>query len=304
MRTLVLGEALVDAVSGPDGGVDEHVGGSPANVAFGLAALGHEVRLATWIGQDERGARIEEVAAGHGVVLTPGSHGADRTPVARATLDHAGGATYTFDLTWDLPETEDLGAYGHVHTGSIAAVLEPGGAKVRRTLERARPSATVSYDPNARPALMGTPDAVRPVVESVIASADVVKMSDEDIAWLFPGQDLEHVVRRWDGTGPSLVVVTRGGGGILARLPRTGEEVTLAAVEATVVDTVGAGDSFMAGLVSGLIDEGLLGGPEARRRLGVAGLERVRPALDRALRTAAETVSRPGAFAPSRADLT
>ena len=126
--------------------------------AFGLAALDHPVDLATWIATDERGSRIEAVCRERGVALMPGSQSAEFTSVAHATLDATGAATYVFDLDWQLPTIPDLTAYGHVHTGSIAAVIEPGGADVRAALAAARATgATVSYDPNARPSLMGAP---------------------------------------------------------------------------------------------------------------------------------------------------
>ncbi|MEO7446818.1 MAG: carbohydrate kinase [Humibacillus sp.] len=304
VRTLVIGEALVDAVTDASGGLTEHVGGSPANVAFGLATLDHPVDLATWIADDERGRRIEAVCRERGVALTPGSHGASATSVAHATLDATGGATYVFDLDWQLAPLADLTAYGHVHTGSIAAVLEPGGAHVRDALRRARESgATVSYDPNARPTLMGAPADARRVIEEAIAAADLVKLSDEDVEWLCPGETLEQVIGAWGALGPAVVVVTRGGEGALLRVTATGELQALPAPRVDVVDTVGAGDSFMAGLVSGLLDAGLLGGEEGRRALRAANLADVAPAVHRALRTGALTVARAGAHAPGRADL-
>ncbi|CAN7268998.1 carbohydrate kinase [Terrabacter sp. LjRoot27] len=304
VRTLVVGEALVDAVTTPDGATAEHVGGSPANVAFGLAALDHPVDLATWIATDERGLRIEDVCRERGVALTAGSQGAPFTSVAHATLDATGAATYVFDLEWQVASVPGLTAYGHVHTGSIAAVLEPGGGQVREILAAARElGATVSYDPNARPSLMGHPEQARRTIESGIALSDVVKVSDEDIEWLCPGETIDDVVRAWGELGPALVVVTRGGEGAVVRVTRTGEQEALPAPTVTVVDTVGAGDSFMAGLVSGLLDAGLLGGPSARTRLQAASLGDVVPAVERALRTGALTVERAGAHAPTRNDL-
>ncbi|MEW1955682.1 carbohydrate kinase [Terrabacter sp. NPDC080008] len=304
VRTLVVGEALVDAVTTPGGTTLEHVGGSPANVAFGFAALDHPVDLATWIATDERGRRIEEVCRQRGVALTPGSLGAAFTSVAHATLDAGGAATYVFDLEWQVASVPGLTAYGHVHTGSIGAVLEPGAAQVREILAEAHAvGATVSYDPNARPSLMGRPERARRTVESNIALSDVVKVSDEDIAWLCPGESIDDVVRAWGGLGPALVVVTRGGDGAVVHVTRTGEQRALPAPAVDVVDTVGAGDSFMSGLVSGLIDSGLLGGPQARERLHAAALDDVLPAVERALRTGALTVGRAGAHAPTRVDL-
>ena len=300
-RTLVVGEALVDAVTTPAGLTEEHVGGSPANVAFGLAALEHPVDLATWIATDDRGRRIEEVCRERGVALTAGSQGAPFTSVAHATLDETGAASYVFDLEWQVAAVPGLTAYGHVHTGSIAAVLEPGGSQVRAILAAARElGATVSYDPNARPSLMGRPEQARETIESAIALADVVKLSDEDVEWLCPGESLDEVLRAWGELGPAVVVVTRGGEGAVVRLTRTGEQLALPAPRVEVVDTVGAGDSFMAGLVSGLLDAGLLGGAEARTRLRSAALDDVVPAVERALRAGALTVERAGAHAPTR----
>ncbi|NUQ32872.1 MAG: carbohydrate kinase, partial [Dermatophilaceae bacterium] len=282
VHTLVIGEALVDAVTTPGGGTEEHVGGSPANVAFGLAALDHPVDLATWIATDERGRRIEEVCRERGVALTAGSQGAPFTSVAYATLDLTGAATYVFDLEWQVASVPGLTAYGHVHTGSIGAVLEPGGTQVREILAVARGlGATVSYDPNARPALMGLPDQARRTIEESIRLADLVKVSDEDIAWLCPGESEEDVLRGWAELGPAVIVMTRGGEGAVVRVSRTGEQQALPAPRVDVVDTVGAGDSFMAGLVSGLIDSGLLGGPESRTRLHQARLADVLPAVER-----------------------
>ena len=303
-RTLVVGEALVDAVTRPDGDTDEHVGGSPANVAFGLAALDHPVDLATWIATDERGRRIEQVCRERGVALTAGSQGAPFTSVAHATLDASGAASYVFDLEWQVAAVPGLTAYGHVHTGSIAAVLEPGGGQVREILAAARElGASVSYDPNARPSLMGLPDQARRTIERSIVLSDVVKVSDEDIDWLCPGESHDDVLRAWGALGPAVVVMTRGGDGAVVHVTRTAEQEALPAPSVTVVDTVGAGDSFMAGLVSGLLDDGLLGGPQARARLHAAGLADIVPAVRRALATGAVTVGRAGAHAPGRPDL-
>lgn len=302
-HVLVLGEALVDAVTGPDGDTAEHVGGSPANVAFGLAALEHQVDLATWMGTDERGARIADVCRRRGVTLTRGSQDAPVTSVAHATVDAHGAAQYTFELDWRLSPVASPAAYAHLHTGSIAAVLEPGGATVRQTLAEARTHATVSYDPNARPTLMGSPEDARTVIEQVIALADVVKLSDEDLAWLYPDRDPASVLRRLGTLGPSLLVLTLGARGARALLTRSGEEVELPAAPTLVVDTVGAGDSFMAGLLSGLLDAGLLGGTSGRAHLQRADVDKIIPALERGLATAAGTVARAGAHAPTRADL-
>ena len=304
MHTLVIGESLIDIVQRPDGSTQEHVGGSPANVAVGLARLGDEVTLATMIGEDERGARIAARFDGEGVTLTKGSVGGRPTSVATSTLDARGAAAYTFDLAWELNEEQPLEGLTHIHTGSIAATLEPGASAVLGTLQGARLSATISYDPNARPSLMGDPPEVRAKIEQLIGLSDVVKASDEDIAWLYDGAPLSDILRLWGRLGPPLVVVTRGDKGALIGLSMTGELTSVDAPVVDVVDTVGAGDSFMAGLLSGLLDAGLLGGIQARERLRSASLADIRPAVNRALACAAITVSRAGAEPPHLAELT
>jgi fructokinase len=303
MRTLVIGESLIDIVHRPDGSAREHVGGSPANVAVGLARLGHEVTLATMLGRDDRGAKIADLLHAEGVSLSQDSLAGRSTSVATSTLNATGEATYSFDLTWELNQDQPLQGLAHVHTGSVAATLEPGASAVLSTLEKARRSATISYDPNARPALMGDPHEVRAKIEALIGLSDVVKASDEDITWLYDGAPLSDILRLWALLGPELVVVTRGDKGAVIGLTLTGELASVDAPVVQVADTVGAGDSFMAGLLSGLLDAGFLGGLQARERLRSASLADVRPAVDRALACAAITVSREGADPPRRAEL-
>ncbi|MFE9233816.1 carbohydrate kinase family protein [Cellulosimicrobium funkei] len=298
---LVVGEALVDVVHRADGSVDEHPGGSLANVALTLGRLGRDARLATWLGQDERGDAIRAWLDDSAVTLTPGSTDAPTTSVATAHLDAHGAATYDFDLDWRVPAgtAPDAGTLA-VHTGSIAAVLEPGASDVRALVAAARATATITYDPNARPALMGDPAHARNRIEALVALADVVKVSDEDLAWLVPGTDPADVARRWLALGPALVVVTYGGEGALA-LTAAGEQ-RATAPRVDVVDTVGAGDSFMGALLDGLWDAGLLG---ADRRDALRAIDpgTLTALLERCAAVAAVTVSRAGANPPRRAEL-
>ena len=302
---LVVGEALIDAVIKSGEVTGEHVGGSPANVAFGLGALGHDVALATWLGTDDRGDRIRARCAEAGVTVVPGSTAAERTSVAYASIDARGQATYRFDLTWAVPDLGDPSGIGHVHTGSIAATIEPGGSQVLDAIRRLHDQATISYDPNMRPTLMGSPEVVRARVEDLVSLSDVVKASDEDIQWLYPGAFLPDVLRRWGDLGAGVAVITRGGQGAVyaVRSATTPEVTTVPARAGKVIDTVGAGDSFMAGLISGLLDAGFLGGPAARIRLRGAGIDELRPCVDRAIATSAVTVGHAGAYAPTRVEL-
>lgn len=299
---LVIGEALVDVVRRTDGSVDSHPGGSPANVAIGLGRLGRDVELLAWLGADAHGDQVMAHLEGSGVRLVPGSTSAPRTSVATATLDATGAATYDFDLTWQIaPDAAPSAAPLVAHTGSIAAVLEPGGADVLRLLREARATSTITYDPNARPALMGEAADALAAIEAVIALADVVKVSDEDIEWLTGGADVDSVARGWASRGPALVVVTRGGEGATAFIA-DGREISISAPSVTVADTVGAGDSFMGGLIDGLWGAGLLGASrrEALRSISDDVLTAV---LERCARIAAITVSRPGANPPGSAEL-
>lgn len=308
-HVLAVGEALVDEVHRPDGSTAEHPGGSIANVALTLGRLGRDVRLATWLGRDERGDAVRAWLAESGVTLADGSDEADRTSVAVATLDEGGSATYEFDLTWQVPEQARAGADTlAVHTGSIAAVLEPGGSQVRDLIEAARATSTITYDPNARPVIMGSADVARERIETLVALADVVKVSDEDLGWLYPGQDPVEAARAWRGAGdngaaargPALVVVTQGGDGAVA-LTAAGD-VEVKAPSARVVDTVGAGDSFMGALIDGLWGQDLLGA-ERRDALHAVTPDAVTTLLEQCVAVAAITVSRAGANPPRRAEL-
>lgn len=298
---LVIGEALVDIVERPGEEPVEHPGGSPANVAVGLARLGRAVELVTWFAPDERGATLRSHLEVENVRLSAGSSRAARTSTARARLDESGSASYEFDLDWSPEAPAELGRPVLAHTGSIAAVIEPGARTVAATLDALRGTATISYDPNARPDLMGDAATARQTVERLVAGADVVKVSDEDLAWLAPDEAPEDVARRWLTTGPALVVVTRGGEGAWA-VAASGE-VTVPAERVDVVDTVGAGDSYMAGILDGLWGAGLLGA-HRREALRAIDPDTVTRVLREAAAIAAITVSRAGANPPTRAELT
>jgi fructokinase len=297
---LVVGEALVDIVHRLDGARQEHPGGSPANVALGLARLGRRARLLTRIGDDERGRTIRTHLEASGVLLEPGSVIDGPTSTATAMLDVTGAATYEFALDWDLPAGVAIESASALHTGSISAFVAPGGDAVVALLERAAGSLTITYDPNARPPLMGDPGTALARVERIVALADVVKVSEEDLAWLRPGADPAAVAREWLELGPAVVIVTCGGSGSIG-VTRAGQ-VEVAAPQVDVVDTVGAGDSFMSALLDHLAGAGLLGAAR-REALRSVSLDEVRAMLEHAARIAAVTCSRAGANPPTRAEL-
>ncbi len=317
--TLIIGEAIVDIVTDHRGAQREHPGGSPANVALGLARLGHPIEFATRIGADDNGVLILSHLGANGVRFTEGTVTAERTSTATVTLDRQGRADYAFDMTWKLPDrTTELvrrrqPPYAHLHTGSIAAVLPPGAAQVLEAVRAKRSSATISYDPNLRPALIGDPADERPKVEALVTESDVVKVSDEDLAWLYPDVGADEAAAAWLELGPALVVLTRGAAGSRA-FWRHGT-CRIAPLPVKVVDTVGAGDAFMAGLISGLLRTGLLGDlddtlprPSGRVELLVATSTespsaRITAALALAAHAAAVTCGRPGADPPTVAEL-
>lgn len=290
---LVLGEALIDIVA-RDGAESEYVGGSPANVAVGIARQGLDASLLTRLGRDDRGRRIAAQIEASGATVAEGSWTDAATSTARARLRADGSAEYEFHIDWSLDAgvmAALVDAASVVHAGSIALFLQPGGDTVLAGLERAqRAGAVVTVDPNIRPALVGD-DAVA-VAERAFAAASVVKLSDEDAEALYPGVPAEEVLARIAAFGPRVVVMTRGAEGALAL--GAGGVVAADPLRVDVADTIGAGDAFMASLVTSAVDDpGLLAGDHG-------ALER---ALRRAAVTAGVTVSRPGADPPTRAEV-
>ncbi|MEU7329701.1 carbohydrate kinase family protein [Streptomyces parvus] len=299
LEPLIIGECVADIVRQPDRADRVHPGGSPANVAYGLARLGHHPILLTQLGADDHGRLIRDRLTAAGVeVRTDEATGP--TPSAVVTLDDQGHATYAFDVGWTLSPVPLDRAPGHVHTGSIAAVIEPGAATVLAALESLRAAATVSYDPNVRPELMGERARAVARVERCVALSDVVKASDEDLRWLHPDQEPERVAERWLAAGPALVLVTRGEAGAFALFP--GGRITVEAPAVEVADTVGAGDAFMSGTLHALAAHGLLG-PDGRARLRAVDRDTVADVLRHAAASAAVTVSRAGANPPGPDEL-
>ncbi|MHA7277011.1 carbohydrate kinase family protein [Arthrobacter sp. Hz1] len=300
----VIGETLIDEVISDVASPRAHVGGSPMNVAVGLARLGHPCRFIGRWGDDEYGRMIHEHLSSNSV-LTPMGQDHYPTSIATARLDPAGGASYSFQLVWDLPtisEQKDqiLDGTTLLHTGSIATMLAPGAAEVLAVVQHAHPLATISYDPNCRPSIVTDVDFARAQAEKFVALADVVKASDEDLEWLYPGQDVFDTARQWLAHGPAMVVVTRGSLGPWAVVARG--ETSVPAPATRVVDTVGAGDSFMSALLGSLVDRGLVGAPR-RNELRQLSVEQMEAVLAYAAKAAAVTVSRAGANPPVRSEL-
>ncbi len=269
----VAGEALIDFVDEGGGRYRAHPGGSPANVAVGLARLGAPCSLLARVSTDALGGQLASHLAGNGVSLRDVVRAAEPTTLALASVDGAGQAAYSFyvqgtaDWQWargELPRelAPDVRA---LHAGSLALALAPGARAVEGLLaaERARGRVTISIDPNIRPQLAASRPEEVARVERQIRLAHVVKASEEDTGWLYPGVSTEAVARQWQRLGPDLVVITLGDRGAYALAP-DGTEVRRPAPHVQVVDTVGAGDAFCAGLLDALWRAGSVR-PPARR---------------------------------------
>ncbi|WP_043724313.1 carbohydrate kinase family protein [Micromonospora maris] len=294
----VLGEAVVDLVQGPDGRFTAHPGGSPLNVAVGLARLGVPATLLARFSTSRFGRILRAHADANGVDLRHAVDTDDPATLAIASLDDDGVATYDFyvDGTADWQWRDDelspaLTSRGILHTGSLAVFRSPGADRVADALRTARAErALISIDPNIRPGLLGTPAQARARVEELIRLAHLVKASEEDIAWLYPGRPVEDVLRHWRDLGAALTVVTLGAGGALALSGTRTFRQPAPAVE--VVDTIGAGDAFTAGLLAAL-SRAASGWPN----------EEIAAALRYAVEVAAVTCTRAGADPPYRHEL-
>lgn len=289
-QVLVIGESLIDIVTREGAAAVESVGGSPANVALGLGRLGLPVRLRTALGDDVRGTRIAAHLAASGVEVDPESFAIERTSTATARISPRGDARYDFDIDWRLPRPIDLGRARIVHVGSIGCFIEPGATSVRDAVSGWADRALLTFDPNIRPTLTGGRDAALAVVDQLAALSDVVKLSDEDAAWLFPGASTDEVLDRFLSLGARIAAVTLGGEG--AVLASASARVALSPRRVRVHDTVGAGDTFMASLVADL----------ARGRLG-SDSAALTASGERAVAAAAITVGRVGADLPTSSDV-
>ncbi|MED7924905.1 carbohydrate kinase [Nonomuraea sp. LP-02] len=277
-------------------------GGGPANTAVALARLGTPARFLGRLSGDVFGDLFRGHLAASGVDLSGCVEAAEPSTLAVAALDADGRADYTFyaegaaDWQWSRDELAParLGAAACLHTGSLALVRAPGRAAVEEFARAASAHATISVDPNVRPSLAAKDDYQ---VARWCSWADILRLSDDDLEFLLPGVSQEHACDTWHEAGARLVVITRGAAGALVSLD--GERATVPAPEVEVVDTVGAGDSFTAGLLHRLHAGGHLGG-----RLDGLDLGTATEAAAFAAHVAALTCSVPGANPPWAAQLT
>lgn len=248
----VLGEALVDII---ESGADARVvaGGSPMNVAVGLARLGIPTQLAAQLGADDFGDTVREHLQRAGVIERIETVPA--TSSARARIQPDGSARYDFDVHWTLAMPQ-LDVADLVHVGSIGSWMQPGSEAVY-SFVRSRPVGVVaSFDPNLRPALAGDRDLTVSLVERLAGEVDIVKLSDEDAEWLYPGESVGALAQRFFDRGVYLFALTRGSAGSHVRTPELA--ISFPAAQVGLVDTVGAGDAFMSGMLFAIASRGLI----------------------------------------------
>ena len=294
----VVGEVLIDLI--PD--ESKHVavvGGGPANTAKALAKLGVETYFIDGISNDEYGQMAKAELLSANVLLDYAQYSNKPTCTAKVTLSSSGSASYefviedtaTFDfsVSW-LPDPQSLKTT-LLHIGTLATVIEPGASVLFKWAQSVAHIAPIIFDPNIRPAVLGDRDEYVKKVEKWVAISSVVKVSDEDLNWLYPGKAIDEIVKNWLEVGVELVVVTFGDKGITAY--RNNEQASVDAVKVVVVDTVGAGDTVGAVLVEAIIKNGL------DKLTG----EVLKTMLNRAVKAAAITVSRTGANPPSKEEI-
>jgi fructokinase len=295
----VCGEVLIDLIPGADGVRVAHVGGGPANTAKALARLGHDVQFIDGISTDEYGVAARKELLDDEVKLDLALTSEKPTCLAIVSLDANGGASYefkidgtaTFDfnLNW-LPDPSRFKPQV-LHIGTLVTVIQPGADVLYDWAMQVAEFAPIVFDPNIRPSVMGDHDLYEASVEKWAALSSVIKVSDDDMAWLYPGQKYEDVAQRWINDGAALVVVTRGSQGIVGFSVDGSVEVDGAKI--TVADTVGAGDTVGAIIVEAMVEKGIL---------ALTG-DVLKATLHRAAVAAGITCSRKGAQPPYKHEL-
>ncbi len=300
MSLLVVGEALVDLIVAPDGSLEAVPGGGPFNLSRTAARLGVPTAFAGGISDDVFGRRISALLEADGVATPVPRRTGRNTTLALAELDAAGAATYTFyaegtaaaDLhVDDVAIGDDVDALA---VGTLGLVLEPLASTVETLVSSAPERLLVFVDPNCRPSIIADDTAYRARLERVLARADVVKVSGDDLAYLDPDGDPVAVATGLLALGPRVVLFTDGGDAVRI-LTRDGQVVVpVPAVD--VVDTVGAGDAFGGAFLAFWEIAG-------NHRDDLSDPVKVGAAVGRAIAVAGITCTRPGADPPHLAEL-
>jgi fructokinase len=308
---LSCGSALFDCFSLPTDGpatvrLEGRAGGSPLNVAIGLARLGRPVGFFTKNSTDLFGRRILGYLQKEGVDTSMMVPAANNTTLAMVELDAAGSASYAFytggtadrSLTMgELPATLPA-AIRAIHMGCYTSVTEPTASSLVALVKRERERCFISYDPNVRPSIEPDLDVWRGRINSLMGTAHLLKLSSEDAERLYPKQSFENLAQDWIRRGVRLVIVTRGSEGAVA-FTAHGCSAAVPGVHVNVVDTVGAGDTFTAATLTWLEKHDALAGAAAAD----LDSDALRSLLSFGARAAAITCSRRGADLPFAAEL-
>jgi len=297
-KVWVVGEVLIDLI--PNG--SEHfavVGGGPANTAKALAKLGVKTYFIDGVSSDRYGQMAMAELLSANVLLDYVQFSNKPTCTAKVTLSKSGSASYefviedtaTFDFSdqW-LPDPQHLKP-SLLHIGTLATVIEPGASALFEWAQSVAHVTPIIFDPNIRPAVLDNRDEYVKKVKKWVEISSAVKVSNEDLNWLYPGEAINEIVNKWLEVGVQLVIVTLGDKGITAY--RKNEQISVDAVKVKVADTVGAGDTVGAVLVEAIVSNGL------DKLTG----EVLKAMLNRAVKAAAITVSRTGANPPSKEEI-
>ena len=306
---LSCGDSLFDVFVEPGSsvasvGMEARIGGSPLNVAIAARRLGQESGFLNRISTDSFGQRLMRHFAAEGVDTSLIVRTARPTTLAIVGLDDKGVAAYSFYVEADRSlELKDLpaalpDAVRCIHLGSYATALEPTASTLEALIAREHGRRFISYDPNVRPSVLSDPEVWRARVAALVRRADLVKASLEDIHYLYPGRGVESVLADWIARGASLAVATMGSEGAVART-KGDVEARVEAPAIDVVDTVGAGDSFQAALLTWLAENDRLSAVGA----GALSATELGRLLGFATRVAAITCSRRGADMPHRHEI-
>ena len=299
MSIWVCGEVLIDLIPDEIGERTPHVGGGPANTAKALARLGHDVQFIDGISSDKYGQMSEKELLDDEVKLDLALKSDKPTCLAIITLNENGGASYQFEIdgtaTFDFSADwlPDPSRYKPqvLHIGTLVTVIQPGADVLFDWALQVAEFAPIIFDPNVRSVVMSDHEKYVDAVERWVSISSVVKVSDDDMAWLYPDQNYEAVAKRWIDAGAALVVVTRGASGLVGFTVDGLVEVPGVKVE--VADTVGAGDTVGAIIVEAMIEKGIL---------NLTG-DVLKSVLHRAAVAAGITCSRKGAQPPYKHEL-
>ena len=300
MSIWVCGEVLIDLLPGKNGGERiPVVGGGAANTAKALARLGHDVEFIYGISNDNYGKSARQELLRDGVKLTHALASDKPTALAIVSVDDHGSASYEFKIegtaTFDFDPSWLPDSYRFkptlLHIGTLATVIEPGSLFLYGLARNGAEFAPIVFDPNVRPAVLPDRDRYVAAVEKLVAISTVVKVSDDDLAWLYPGHEAIAVAKRWIEEGVAIVVITRGAAGLAA--VNHNEIIEVGGVKVDVIDTVGAGDSIGAVIVEAMVEYGVL---------NLHG-QTLKTVLDCAALAAAITCSRAGAQPPAKSEL-